>query len=39
MKKNVLKTILLVGALLAAAMATSQKATASWPFCPPFCSQ
>jgi hypothetical protein len=38
MKKNIVKIILLVGALLAGSLATSREAMAVWPLCPPFCS-
>jgi len=38
MKKNTLKTILLLAVLLAASVATSERATASNPFCPPICT-
>jgi hypothetical protein len=38
MKKNIVKAILVIGALLAGSIVTSQRATATWPVCPPFCS-
>lgn len=37
MKKNIVKALLLMGALLAGSLATSREAMAVWPLCPPFC--
>lgn len=38
MKKNFVKALVVLGALLAGSVVTSQSATASWPLCPPLCA-
>lgn len=39
MKKNIVKMIVLLSALLAGSVVTSQQAKAVFPVCPPFCGR